>query len=120
MKKENLEIIIDLEVYPLEAIYSAAYVFIDRVYIYLKPVGNAVVVLLTAKEGLTKKSFEKIKGEFQNELLNSSLRRTLEKSNKKIRQNIVERALFSSIGEEDIWSEDDSVEIAKNWEERNN
>jgi His-Xaa-Ser system protein HxsD len=120
MKKEKLKLDISLEAYPLEAIYSAAYTFIDKVYAYLFPGKNKYVILeLTAKEGTSKKQLEKIKGEFQNELLNASLRLALEKSNKKIRQSIVERALFSSIGEEDIWSEEDPMEIAVPWEDKN-
>ena len=119
MKKESEKIVVDLNLYPLETIYSAAYVFIDKVYVYLSPVGKNVSVLLTAKDDTTKKQLENIKGEFQNELLNASLRLTLEKNNKKIRQSIIERALFSSIGEEDVWSEEDPMDIAMPWEEKN-
>ena len=111
---------VDLAVYPLEAIYGAAYVFVDRVYIFLSLAKKDVVmVTMTAKEETTKGKLANIEGEFQNELLNASLRMTLAKNNKKIRQHIIERALFSSIGEEDVWAEDDQVDIAMPWEEKN-
>lgn len=120
MKKEKVEIVVSRDAYPLEAVYSAAYVFVDCVYVYLAPRGkNGVAVRLTAKSGTSGKQLENIAGEFQNELLNASLRVSLAKENKKIRQQIVERALFSSIGEEEMWgNEADVAEIAETWEEK--
>lgn len=121
-KKQAVKIAIDLNIYPLEAVYGASYVFIDRAYVFLAPasVKSKVVVSFKAKEKTSQKQFEALEGEFLNELLNYTLRVSLEKNNKKIRQRIIERALYSSIGsEDDIWSDDDPLEIGKTWEEKN-
>lgn len=108
MKKKIIKIIVSAKVYPLEAVYSACYVFIDRAYVYLSLSKEGdFIVRLTAKENTSMKQFSEIAGEFQNELLNATLRVVLAKNNKKIRQNIVERALFSSVGEDEIWMNDE-------------
>ena len=118
MKKEKIDIILDQQVYPMEAIYAAAYVFIEKVYIYLAMKNGKTIMTLTAKEGVTSKQLEKISGEFLNELLNSSLRHSLSKNNKKLRQTIIEMALFSSVSENDVWAEENEADdIPLPWEE---
>lgn len=96
-KKENKTIIlINPKLYSLEAVYGAAYAFLDKAYIYLEQGPKAKIqVNLKGKEKLTKKGLEALKGEFLNELLNFSLREKISKSNKKIREYIVARALVS-------------------------
>lgn len=125
-KSGVLKIIINLNVYPLDAVYSTAYIFINQAYIFLDSAGrNKVAVFLKGKKKLTKKQSEKLKGEFLNELLNYALRNALSKNNKKIRERIIERALYSSVTEEDVWLDDeddtsDPMGIATPWEEKNN
>lgn len=101
----------DISLYPIESIYGASYVFVDKVYIFLeKDAKGNVIINFKAKPDTTKKDLDKIVGEFQNELLNYTLRHSLSKTNKIIRQRIIERALYSSIGEEeDIWSDEEEV-----------
>lgn len=86
------------QLYSLEAIYSAAYVFIDRAYVYLD--GNPtkeIIVSLKGKEKLNKKQLESLAGEFRNELLNYLLRVEVARHNQKIREYIVATALVSSL-----------------------
>ncbi len=121
VRENNIKnrISINLSIYPLEAIYSTAYVFVDRFYIYFDSKNEGKVdVFLKPKEGLNKKEIDSLEGEFMNELLNYSLRISLSKTNKKIRERVIERALYSSVGDDDdIWSDDDPSDILKPWEE---
>src|SRR3989339_902529 len=97
--ENKIKIKLDIGIYPLEAVYAACYMFIDRVYIYL----------------------EDINGEFLNELLHCVYRINIAKNNKKIREYIVEKALFSAISQSDNEDDlifDDPLGIAIPWEEK--
>ncbi|KKS25988.1 MAG: hypothetical protein UU87_C0005G0015 [Parcubacteria group bacterium GW2011_GWA2_42_11] len=124
---EKIKLIIDLKIYPLEAVYGAAYVFVDRAYLFLEPAGNnKVAITFQLKSGANGK-LPAIAGEFNNELLNYAFRLNLAKENKKIRQYIIEQALFAAAetpAEEFSASglgygeEDDPLGIAVPWEEK--
>jgi len=133
-KKNQLLISLNPKIYPLEAVYGACYVFIDRAYLFLD--GNPekeIKIFIKGKEGLNSKELEKIAGEFKNELLNYTLRLSIAKNTKKIRETIVERALFSALPhqEEEFFPEkekkgekekklveEDPLGIAIPWEEK--
>lgn len=131
MKRENntTKVLLDPKIYPLEAIYGASYVFIDRAYLFLtnSPSGE-IEVSLKGKKKLSKKQLKDLAGEFLNELLNYTLRINLAKYNKKIREYIVSRALFSamegdetatgSFPKEGLDYEKDPLGIAIPWEEK--
>ena len=119
---------IDARVYPLEAIYGAAYVFLDRAYLRLD--GNPkkeILVILKGKKELTEKQLGKLRDEFLNELLNYGLRYKISESNKKIREYVVGKALFPTMSPEiegteekdEDWQKDD-LGIAVPWEEKYN
>jgi His-Xaa-Ser system protein HxsD len=133
-KKEN-ELVISLnpKIYPLEAIYGTCYVFIDRAYLFLDgDLDKKVKVFLKGKKELNPEELEKLTGEFKNELLNYSLRLSIAKNTKKIRETIVERALFSVLPHEkelkvidrrpeqidEKTIEEDPLGIAVPWEEK--
>jgi len=126
-KKNELVVSLNPEIYPLEAVYGACYVFIDRAYLFLD--GNPekeIKVFLKGKEELNQKELEKLAGEFKNELLNYTLRLTIAKNTKKIRETIVEKALFSALPHEEIVAEEkeekifeeDPLGITVPWEEK--
>lgn len=89
---------LDSKIYPLEAIYSTSYVFLDRAYVYLdgEP-AKEIIVSLKGKEKLNKKQLERLEGEFHNELLNYLLRVEIAKRTNKIRNFIVGTALVSAL-----------------------
>jgi His-Xaa-Ser system protein HxsD len=133
-KKNQITFWLNTKTYPLEAIYSAAYVFLDRAYIYLDgDPKKEIMVSLKGKTKLTKKGLENLVGEFHNELLNYLLRVEIAKRNQKIREYIVATALVSSLPVESLTSyyqlpeeiskEDwkkDPLGIAVPWEEKYN
>lgn len=115
-------------VYPLEAILNACYVFIDRAYIFLDAdaKGMNIKVNLKGKKELSSKEMDALKGDFMNELLHAALRFTLNKNNKKIREYIIGRALYSDIFSSSLLSDksgngdfkDDPLGIAIPWEKK--
>lgn len=127
--KNQVFLKINPEFYPLEAIYGAAYVFLDRTYIRLDgDPKKEVSVFLKGKEKLTKRQLENLAGEFYNELLNYALRNKISEANRKIREVIVSQALLGAIGaveeeelevegEEPEWKKD-PLGIAVPWEEK--
>ena len=125
IKDNTLKFFFSLKDYPLEALYGASYVFIDRAYIFLdSQIKDKIEVSLKGKKKLDKKQLEELKGEFLNELLNYTLRINLAKNNKKLREFIIGQALISAYGNDDfikedkIKYEDDPLGIAVSWEEK--
>jgi len=99
--KINKEIIfLDSSLYPLEAVYTTCYTFLDRFYIFLDKKDNKIEISLEPKE--RKENLRNIKGEFINELINNSLRYMISKRNQKIREYIVKTALFFSQPQEEL------------------
>ncbi|MBL7154901.1 MAG: His-Xaa-Ser system protein HxsD [Candidatus Portnoybacteria bacterium] len=125
IKNNTIKFLLNLQDYPLEAVYGTAYVFLDKAYLFLdsRP-SKKIEVFLKGKKKLTKKQLENLKGEFLNELLNYTLRINLAKHNRKIREYIVGQALFSAVSEEEVAKEDeigyenDPLGIAIPWEEK--
>lgn len=102
---------VDARIYPLQAIYGAAYTFLDRVYIFLDGDPDGIInVRLKTKEGIAEDAFQVIRGEFQNELLNYALRVRISESNKKIREYIVGTALLGTAGDVTIYPADNNFE----------
>ena len=115
---------VDTTIYPLSAVYAAAYVFLDRAYVQLdRGKKNEVIVQLKGKEELTENRKSALRGEFGNELLNCALRESIAKENVKIREYVVGQALYSSVQDMSVASPDadyldDPLEIAVPWEEK--
>ena len=143
LRGKALEFTINTKIYSLKAIYQAAYLFLDKVYVFLDGVPEREIkvnfklkgpsyVSAFAKAPADKKAtegrgqeLEKIAGEFYNELLNQLLREKVSESNAKIREYIVSAALYNAVPnevdkllkevEEEDWQED-PLGIAKTWE----
>lgn len=119
---------IDDNLYPLDAIYGAAYLFIDRCYIYLsRPSEGKVEVHLKVKPDQSPIRNEDLSGEFCNELLNQTLRVRIGESTAKIREYYMARAFVSHPAQASIDAllaeldaeelEDDDLEISVPWED---
>ncbi|MBN2112445.1 hypothetical protein JW707_05095 [Candidatus Woesearchaeota archaeon] len=128
IENNQLTISVNPKLYPLEAVYSAAYVFMDRAYIVLDgdPDKGILVKMKLKKEG----SLETLGNEFNNELLNYSDYLTRAKETKIIRELLLQRAIItndSSVAESIDFDElenleeeflDDPEGIAIPWEEK--
>jgi His-Xaa-Ser system protein HxsD len=97
----NIEIKIEEKLYPLYTIIATAYKFLDKYYIFLSKNGERTVnVSIKGKEKIKDEEKDNIKDEFLNELISVRARLSASERNKKIRELIVGRALFSSSEEE--------------------
>lgn len=95
-KEKSLIISLNSKIYPFEIILGAAYSFIDRAYVFLDGDPNKnIKISFKSKE--RDSNLKKISGDFQNELLNQSLRKQISDSNKVIREYIVANAILGSM-----------------------
>jgi His-Xaa-Ser system protein HxsD len=121
---------VDTAVYPIEVIYGAAYVFLDRAYVHLTGQGpGKVSVSLMGKDRLDGEGLLALGGEFANELVNQALRITLDESGRKLREYIVAKAhFFQDGGAQGVQKlldstmqeafDEDPLDIAVPWEEK--
>lgn len=92
--ERRVSFVVSEEIYPLDTIQGAAYLFLDRAYVFLdRPADRQVAVVLKAKAA--EADLDALAGEFSNELLNQALRKAIGASNAKIREFILAKALFS-------------------------
>ncbi len=114
----------------LDAIYGAAYLFIDKCWLFLsRPNEDGIVVHLKPKEAVDQGGLDEIAGEFANELLNQSIRVRLSESTRSLREYYMSRAFFTTPVQSSIDAllaeldaeelEDDELEISVPWEEDN-
>ncbi len=124
----SIRIELDESLYPKDAIYGAAYVFIDRCYVHLDRAGDGriVVNMVAKREGI---DGNLIGGEFQNELLGQAWRRLIAEENRALIEMITARALGGAAGPPgldellatdigDAGAFEDPLGIAMSWEEK--
>lgn len=137
----SASIVLRLEVglYPIEVLYGAAYVFIDRCYVLLDREGvtdggpgkggSHFVVRLRGKTAMTADQLQALAGEFGNELLSQALRRKVVKQNQKVIEEITTQAIAGAAGgtlptdflasaDDGMDFLDDPLGIAVPWEEK--
>jgi His-Xaa-Ser system protein HxsD len=119
----------DESFYPKDAIYGAAYVFIDRCYVHLERSGDKRVrVTLRAKNGQIADS-QALSGELENELLGQAWRLSIAAENRQLIESITARALGGAAGPpgldellamdiDEATAFDDPLGIAMSWEEK--
>ena len=127
LDERSLALLLDEGLYPLDAIYGAAYLFVDRCYVFLdRPGDQQVQVRLRSKSDSTEQDLEALAGEFANELLNQVLRLRISESTKNIREYTLARAFFGDSSQASIDAllaeldaeelADDPLEINVPWE----
>lgn len=118
------------DVYPLDVIYGASFVYVDRAFVMLdRRDDNHVLVSLTARTARDEDGLQSLGGAFANELLTQALRESIAKKTQKIRELVINRALYSTLDsggagdmdfeeEDDLEFLDDPLGIAVPWEEK--
>ena len=111
------------KIYPLELVYSAAYIMIDKAFIILDGDPKKEILVEVRKKEKEQKLKELVR-EFNEELLNYATYKVQSERNKDIREMILQRVLLTNdpnyflaqqqAKEEEI---DDSEGIMKTWEE---
>ena len=122
---------LDEALYPLEAIYGAAYIFIDRAYVLLdRPSGGRVRVTLAAKKPAEANDAQlrALVGEFGNELLSCAWRHQITQANRAMLEQVTSQAVAGAMGPpslDDLAKLDftgealeDPLGIAMSWEEK--
>ena len=129
LRPDQVSFEVDESVYPLEAIYGACYLFLERCFVYLSRPKPAVVdVRLTSREPATPAELDALAGEFANELLSQVTRLRLSQATARIREYYTAaalRAAASAPSVDDLLAEleseellEDPLEIMVPWEEK--
>ena len=116
------------DIYPLKAVYRAAYLLTDEYYIGIDQNSDEYLIFFSNKEraadGRIKAVDFEDAGRFQNELLDQSMKLAIGNDTRQIRELIVTRALYSAfIPQEESEEETDSdeeynlEEIAEAWKD---
>ena len=119
---------VEESLFPLEAIYGSAYLFVDRCWLFMtRPRDGVVGVHLKTKEDADEATLEALAGEFANELLNQAIRLQITESTATLREYTMARAFFTTpvqssidalLAERDAEElEEDELEISVPWEE---
>lgn len=125
---EGLVVELDEGLYPKDAIYGAAYVFIDRCYVRLdRPRPGRISIRLKPKANV-EIPLATLAGELENELLGQAWRRLLVEENRRLVETVTTRALAGAAGppgldellemDDDEAAFDDPLGIAVSWEEK--
>lgn len=125
---------LDKGLYPLEVVYGAAYVLIDRAYVLLdRDDEGRTLIRIEAKpedqraDASTEQALRALAGDLSNELLSQALRRKITKQNQPILEAIVTQAMAGATGavfgglddgDDDLDFLDDPLGIAVPWEEK--
>lgn len=113
----QIRFVIDEQIYPRDALFGAAYIFIDRCYVLLdRPGDQRVSVRFRTKAAATEAELEALAGEFANELLNQVLRLRVGESTARIREYYMARAFFATDGKstiDQLLAELDAEEMAE-------
>lgn len=121
---------LDEALYPRDAVYGAAYLFVDRCFLFLqRPSEDHIEVRLKPREELDAAGLESLAGEFANELLNQVVRMRVGEANASIREYYMAKAFFADANQASIDKllaeldaeelDEDPLEISVPWEESN-
>jgi len=131
IEKNLILLRLDPRIYPLDVVYSAAYVFIEKAYILLDGDPNKKIFVelrLKTKTG-KKNQLEELGRDFLNELLNYGFYKKHSDKNRIIRETLLQTSLFANTqdnSEKDEFEEleeidfdsEDSESIIVPWEEK--
>lgn len=100
----SVAFVLDEDLYPLDAIYGASYLFVDRCWLFLdRPADGRVQVRLRTKaDQAAAGELDQLAGEFANELLNQVLRLRIGDSTRALREYTLARAFFGEDGRASI------------------
>lgn len=124
----RVSFVLDEALYPRDAVYGAAYLFVDRCFVFLsRPADDQVEVRLKPKPDAAIQDLGVLAGEFANELLNQVVRIRVGESTAQIREYYMAKAFFADSNQTSIDAllaelddeelEEDPLEISVPWEE---
>lgn len=134
IKDNYAEILLDLKLYPLNAIKKALSNYIEQTYIKMSYKDENTIKIEMVIKDYKKEELEQLIGNLYNELLNESLRYEVALETKNLRELIVGRALYTTCIDveteqertkkqervEENLADYDINEIATNWFDKEN
>ena len=94
---------VDKGVYPLEVVYGAAYIFIDRCFVLLDvPAESEISIDMRGRESLDEAGLRALAGELGNELLTQVWRQETVKRNSAIIEAVAAQAIAGAAGPDDL------------------
>ena len=91
------------DIYPREAILGAAYLFVDRCFVFLeRPADKQIEVRLKCKEAPSAEALEQLAGEFANVLLDQVVRFHVSERTGRLREYTMARAFFTTPAQSSI------------------
>ncbi len=130
LDRGSVHVTVDETLYPLEAVYGAAFTFLDRCYVLLdRPAAGKVKVTLASKKGdADEAALRAMAGELGNELLSCAWRAQITRENRAVIEAVTMQALGGAMGPpslEDLAKFDfteepfeDPLGIAMSWEDK--
>ena len=126
----RVSFVLSESIYPRDAVYGAAYLFVGKCFLFLtRPGDDQVEVRLKPKDETDAAGLEKLADEFANELLNQVVRQRIDESTSQIREYYMAKAFFADSNQTSIDAllaeldaeelEEDPLEISVPWEEPN-
>jgi His-Xaa-Ser system protein HxsD len=127
---QSVTVTVDGTLYPLDAVYGAAYVLIDRAYVLLDKTGDRYRITVTPKkpEADVAAQLRPLVGELASELLACAWRVKIQAENRALIESVTMRSMGGAMGApslDDLESFDFSSEafedplgIAMSWEEK--
>ncbi len=83
------------ELYPKAAVYGAAYLFVERAWLFLtRPSDGTIRVQIRTRDEATTDELMALAGEFANELLNQVVRTQISEKTASLREYTLARAFF--------------------------
>ncbi len=128
--KATVTLAVDATIYPLQALYGASYIFIDRCYVFIdRPEEGQFRVVLSPKDASPDaEALRSLVGEFANELLSCAWRHQITQDNRVAIETVTMQAIAGAMGEPSLddlaafdFSDeafDDPLGIAQSWEEK--
>ena len=101
------------KIYPLDVIYSAAYVFLDRAYVLLDEKDGKIVVQLSPKQ---KRDSRELAKEFTEQLINYSFYKKQLEKNAVVKELILKEIFTQFSSEDDYLKDPEGIMIP--WEEK--
>jgi His-Xaa-Ser system protein HxsD len=93
--EQHIAFTLDESIYNRPSLYGAAYLFVDKCFLWLsQPSEGHVRVRLKAKEATDEAGLHALAGEFANELLNHLVRHQVSESTQRIREYYMGRAFY--------------------------
>jgi His-Xaa-Ser system protein HxsD len=121
---------VDDSIYPLDAVYGAAYTFLDRCYVLLDRAapGRVRITLTPKKDGAGEQELRAYAGELENELLSCAWRSQIVRENRAVIEAVTLQAVGGAMGPPTLddlkdfdFSEEpfeDPLGIGLSWEEK--